>query len=301
MTLVILAAGMGSRYGGLKQLDPVGPCGEFIIDYSIFDAVRAGFDEVCFIIRKEHLEDFKSTIGDRIEKSVKVTYAFQDMNDLPDGFSVPEGRTKPWGTAHALMCTKNVVKGDFVVLNADDFYGREAFETMFEFMKNRNKTDAVQHYCMTGYRLENTITESGHVSRGVCVVDDNSVLESIVERTKIEMRDGGIAYEDGDKWVQIPGSTPVSMNIWGFSDEIFRPLEQGFIEFLNDPNHDPLKSEYFLPLAIEYMKKINFCDVKVLDCAARWYGVTYREDRPAVVKFLSDATQDGTYKNGLWK
>ncbi len=300
MTLVILAAGMGSRYGGLKQLDPVGPCGEFIIDYSIFDAIRAGFDEVCFIIRKEHLEDFKSTIGDRIGKSVKVTYAFQDINDVPTGFSVPEGRTKPWGTAHALMSTRNVVKGDFAVLNADDFYGRESFKAIYDFMKNRNRTDALQHYCMAGYRLENTITESGHVSRGVCEVDENSVLKSIVERIKIEIRENGIAYEDQGSWINLPGTTPVSMNIWGFSQEIFEPLEKGFVEFLNNPNLDPLKSEYFLPLAIEYMKKINFCDVKVLDCGARWYGVTYREDRPAVVKFLADSTEDGTYKKGLW-
>ncbi len=301
MTLVILAAGMGSRYGGLKQLDPVGPSGEFIIDYSIFDAVRAGFDEVCFIIREEHLDDFKTTIGDRIAKSVKVSYAFQDIADVPDGFSVPDGRTKPWGTAHALLCTKNVVKGDFVVLNADDFYGREAFESIFKYMSSRSLTDALKHYCMIGYRLENTITESGHVSRGVCEVDENSVLKSIVERTKIMMRDGGYYYEDGEDWVELSGKSPVSMNIFGFSSDIYPMLEKGFVEFLKDPNTDPLKSEFFLPLAIEYMKKEDFCDIKVLDCAARWYGVTYREDRPAVVEFLKNSTENGTYPNGLWK
>ncbi len=302
MTLVILAAGLGSRYGGLKQLDPVGPCGEFIIDYSVFDAVKSGFDEVCFIIRKEHHEDFKSTIGDRIAKTVKVSYAFQAMDDLPDGFCVPEGRTKPWGTAHALLCAKDVVKGDFAVLNADDFYGREAFAAIFDYMKDRKRGDAVTHYCMAGYLLKNTITDNGHVSRGVCVVNEDSTLNSIVERTKIEKRpDGNIAYIENDVWHPLPEDTAVSMNIFGFSDDIFAKLEEGFVDFLKDDSNDKLKGEFFLPLAIEYMKAKNFADVTVLNCNAKWYGVTYREDREAMVAFLKASTENGMYKKGLWE
>ncbi len=301
MTLVILAAGLGSRYGGLKQLDPVGPCGEFIIDYSVYDAVRAGFDEVCFIIRKEHLEDFKSTIGDRIARSVKVSYAFQSLDDLPDGFALPEGRTKPWGTAHALLCAKNEVKGDFAVLNADDFYGKEAFEAIAEFMKNRKLDDAVKHYCMAGYLLQNTITDNGHVSRGVCVVNEDSTLDSIVERVKIEKREDCIAYLENDVWYPLPENTVVSMNIFGFSSDIFSVLEEGFIDFLNDEGNDKLKGEFFLPLAIEYAKAKKHSDLTVLSCNAKWYGVTYREDREAMVEFLKTATEQGLYKKGLWE
>ncbi len=301
MTLVILAAGLGSRYGGLKQLDPVGPCGEFIIDYSVYDAVRAGFDEVCFIIRKEHLDDFKSTIGDRIAKTVKVSYAFQSLEDLPAGFSLPEGRTKPWGTAHALLCAKNEVKGDFAVLNADDFYGKEAFEAIAQFMKTRKKDDAIKHYCMAGYLLENTITDNGHVSRGVCVVNEDSTLDSIVERVKIEKREDCIAYLEDDVWHPLPENTVVSMNIFGFSDDIFVKLEEGFTEFLKNDNNDKLKGEFFLPLAIEYMKSKNYSDLEVLNCNAKWYGVTYREDREAMVEFLKSATESGLYKRGLWE
>ncbi len=301
MTLVILAAGLGSRYGGLKQLDPVGPCGEFIIDYSVYDAVRAGFDEVCFIIREEHLDDFKSTIGDRIAKTVKVSYAFQSLNDLPDGFTLPEGRTKPWGTAHALLCAKNVVKGDFAVLNADDFYGKEAFQAVFDFMKDSNKDDALKHFCMAGYLLKNTITDNGHVSRGVCVVNNDSTLDSIVERVKIEKREAGIAYLEDDVWHPLSEDTVVSMNIFGFTDDVFEMLEQGFTDFLNDDTTDKQKGEFFLPLAIEYMKAKNFSDLTVLNCNAKWYGVTYREDREAMVAFLQSSTESGLYKKGLWE
>ncbi len=301
MTLVILAAGLGSRYGGLKQLDPVGPCGEFIIDYSVFDAVRAGFDEVCFIIRKEHLDDFKSTIGDRIAKTVKVSYAYQSLDDLPKGFSLPEGRTKPWGTAHVLLCAKDAVKGDFAVLNADDFYGKEAFAAVCDYMKSANKEDEKEHFCMAGYLLKNTITENGHVSRGVCVVNEDATLDSIVERVKIERRENGIAFLEDDIWHPLSENTVVSMNIFGFTDKVFGMLEEGFVEFLKDDSNDKLKGEFFLPLAIEYMKNKNFSDLKVLDCDAKWYGVTYREDREAMVEFLKTSTENGLYKKGLWE
>ncbi len=299
MTLVILAAGLGSRYGGLKQLDPVGPGGEFIIDYSIFDAVRSGFDEVCFIIKKEHEEDFKATIVNRIEKKVKVSYAYQDISDVPQWFTVPAERKKPWGTAHALLCTKDVVKGDFIVLNADDFYGREAFAAIAKFMQE-SKKDEKLHYCVAGYKIKNTITDNGHVSRGVCEVDDSDMLTGIVERVKIEKRSDGIAYEDGDKWVPLSEDTPVSMNIWGFSDDIFPLLEREFELFLKKPGQNLEKAEFFLPLAIEAMIDKNLGDVKVLDCNSKWYGVTYKEDRPSIVAFLKSAADTGVYPSPLW-
>ncbi len=300
MTLVILAAGMGSRYGGLKQIDPITDEGEFIIDFSIFDAVKAGFGKVVFIIKKENYEAFRDTVGARVEPYIKVEYAFQDLYDIPAEFSVPEGRTKPWGTSHALLCAKEFADDNFAVINADDFYGADAYAKLAEHLKGLKPTDT--NYCMIGYILRNTLTENGTVSRGRCVTDEKGMLSSITELTKIKTCGGDAQYlgEDGE-WKDLSGDTVVSMNCWGLTPAIFPELERGFAAFLASEKGKELKSEYYLPGAIDDMMQVGKCDVKVYATTACWYGVTYSEDKPAVVASIRGLIERGEYPAKLWK
>lgn len=295
MTAVILAAGMGNRYGGLKQVDPLGPSGEFIIDYSVYDAIRAGFDEVVFIIKRENYDLFRETISKRIEGKIKVGYAFQDPDDLPAGCRFPEGRKKPLGTTHALYCCRNVVKGAFAVFNADDFYGAEPFALVSEFLRSSDG----KRFCMPGYVVRNTLSEFGSVSRGVCRTE-NGRLQSIVERKEI-LPDGEHAkYRDGDGWVVIPGKTPVSMNFWGFTPDVFTFAEKRLKSFFTDPAKDPLTGESYLTELVEDIICSEEYSLEVLHTDCVWKGVTYREDRPAFCAFLRDEIAAGKYPENLW-
>ena len=301
MTLVILAAGMGSRYGGLKQIDPIGPQGEFIIDYSIYDALKAGFDRVVFIIKQENHAAFEETVANRIRGFADVKYAFQDINDIPAGFSVPEGRTKPWGTAHALLCAREAVGGDnFVVINSDDFYGRDAYMQLADFLKNV-KEDGKQHCAMCGYILKNTLSENGHVARGVCNVDENGMLLDITERTKIQRNDGVVQFfEDDTGWTDVSEESAVSMNMWAFTPAIFDVIEQREIAFFENLKN-PLKDEFFLPMLVGDAMADDILDVKVLRTSAKWYGVTYHDDKAIVQSFIAKCIDDEVYPGGLWK
>ena len=294
--LVVLAAGMGSRYGGMKQLDPVGPSGQIIIDYSIFDARRAGFEKVIFIIRQEFEADFRKAIGDRLSRLMEVEYAYQSLEDLPAPYTVPEGRTKPFGTGQAVLSARKLIHGPFAVINADDYYGPEAFRVMYEYLSTHADTQQYQ-YCMVGYQVKNTVTENGSVSRGVCQVGDDGMLTSVVERTKIvQDKDGVIRYADGDSWVDLPGDTLVSMGIWGLTASFLQEAEARFSGFLaeNLPQN-PLKCEYFLPTIISDLIGEGKAQVRMLHSADKWYGVTYREDKPGVVAALAALTQQGLY------
>lgn len=297
-TLFVLAAGMGSRYGGLKQLDGVGPSGETIMDYSIFDALRGGFGKVVFVIRKDFEKDFREKIISKYEKSVPVEVVFQELDNLPEGYTLAPERVKPWGTNHALMMGKNVIKEPFAVINADDFYGRESFkiiaDKLHEIGENKN------HYCMVGYRLCNTLSEKGSVARGVCEVDDMNFLKSVVERTHIERVDGVIKYKDAeDYWFELDENTPVSMNMWGFTPEYFDYSDEFFTKFLeqNTGNH---KAEFFIPLMVEHLLINKIADVKVLDTPSKWFGVTYADDRPSVVQKLKALVDKGEYPRKLF-
>ena len=303
MTLVILAAGMGSRYGGMKQIDPMTPHGEFIIDFSIFDAVRAGFDKVVFIIKEENLRDFHDTVGKRVEKAIKVDYAFQKMDDIPSGFAIPDGRTKPWGTGHALLSARDKVNEPFAVINADDFYGREAFVKLHEFLSAPQSDASKAHFAMVGYILENTLTENGSVSRGICDVNADGKLNQVVERTKIQDNGGKAQYFEDEKWVDIDRHSVVSMNCWAFTPEIFGALHDGFVEFLSNlPNTpDPKKAEFFLPFLVQRQIDRGECDVKVIPTHAKWYGVTYPDDKQKFVNFAKHEIVEGEYPDGLWK
>ena len=251
MTLVIMAAGMGSRYGGLKQIDPVGRHGEFILDYSVYDAVKAGFDKVVFIIKKENLDVFRETVGKRLEKVIPVEYAFQEITEVPEGVEVPEGRTKPWGTAHAVWSCRNLVDGPFAVINADDFYGREAFRLLHDFFLEQPEDTSKYHYCMAGYLLRNTLTENGHVARGVCTAD-NGYLTTVTERTKIQRNQGQTQfYEEGQGWTDIDENSIVSMNCWGFTPDIFGEIELQMQKFFKDSTDGLAKKEFFLPSVVQ--------------------------------------------------
>ena len=302
MTLVILAAGLGSRYGGLKQLDPMTDSGNFIIDFSVYDAIRAGFDHVVFIIKEENLELFKETIGNRIEKKIRVSYVFQSVNDLPVGLTLPEGRTKPWGTGHAIYCARNAVQDHFAVINADDFYGRDTFVQLAKHLSMNDLSGQLAHHCMVGFRLGNTLTENGTVSRGVCDVDNNGMLKEVVERTKIEKRETCAAYlnDDGETWTELDFDTIVSMNCWGFTPDIFGKLEDEFREFYAKNADNPLKSEFYLPFAVQQQKDEGVCDVRVYPTQSRWYGVTYSEDKPRVKSAIQAMVDAGEYPSDLW-
>ena len=296
MTLLVMAAGMGSRYGGLKQLDPIGPNGEFILDYTVYDAMNAGFDKVVFVIKEENLEIFKETVGNRIGSKIETAYCFQKLDDLPEGFNVPEGRVKQWGTAHAVLAARNEIKGPFAAVNSDDFYGRESFDIIAEHMKgNENGC------CMAGFVLKNTLTENGTVSRGECKVDGDAKLIDITERTKIKrLENGNTAYLDGEEWIDISEDTIVSMNCWGLPEEFFGFAEESFKEFLKSGG-DEMKKEFYLPDAVKKYLAQSGNEATVLKTEAKWYGVTYKEDREAVVEHIRRSIENGVYPNNLWK
>ena len=300
--LVVMAAGMGSRYGGLKQIDPVGSNGEIIIDFSLFDAYNAGFKKVVFIIKKALQADFEEVIGNRISKIMKVEYAYQEVADIPEGFSVPPERTKPWGTGHAILACRDVIDAPFAVINADDYYGARAFEVIYNQLKNTVDNDKYQ-YSMVGYELEKTLTDHGHVARGVCSVSPEGMLEHITERTRIEKRNDRAEYtEDGDTWAVIPCSSTVSMNLWGFTPSILTELGAGFPAFLtNAIANNPTKGEYFLPTVVDTLIKSGKAEVTVLTSPDNWYGVTYQEDKPVVVNAITQMKENGIYPDNLWE
>ena len=299
-TLIIMAAGMGSRYGGLKQIDPVDKSGHLIIDFSLYDAKRAGFKKVVFVITKEIEEDFREIIGDRVSEHLKVHYAFQRLDNLPDGFKVPDGRTKPWGTAHAVLSAKEFVDDNFAVINADDYYGAEAFSEIYDFLCH--KADE-SHHAMVGYYLKNTLTESGSVARGICKTDGEHNLIEIVERTHVETRPGGGAYtEDGENFFFLDGDTIVSMNLWGFGLSVMGEIERRFSAYLKENLPiNPLKCEYFLPLIPNALLKEEKAQIKVLSTTEKWYGVTYAPDMPVVQKAIENLKQNGKYPEHLWE
>ncbi len=300
MTLVVLAAGMGSRYGGLKQLDPITENGSFIIDFTVYDAIKAGFDKVVFVIKKENYELFKESIGARIEKHIKVEYAYQELADLPEGYSVPEGRTKPFGTAHAVLAARDLIDDNFAVVNADDFYGRDAFMKLGAHLSKKDLTEnGVSHCCMVGYELKNTLTENGTVSRGQCEINGEGFLTDVTERTKIKHEGDGAAYEEDGKWIPLSADTIVSMNCLGFAKEVIPHIQKGLTRFL-DTMGDPLKSEYYIPTAIKEMINASQADVKVYSTDAVWYGVTYHEDKEFVQTSIRNLISAGEYPEDLW-
>ncbi|RGU94528.1 nucleotidyltransferase [Clostridium sp. AF15-17LB] len=301
--LVIMAAGMGSRYGGLKQIDPVDEEGHIIMDYSMFDAKRAGFEKVIFIIKRENEADFRAAVGDRMAKYMDVSYAYQEIDDIPDGYQVPEGRVKPWGTAHAVLSCIHQIDGPFAVINADDYYGQEAFRLIYDYLAS-HEDDERYRYTMVGYELGNTVTDNGHVARGVCDMNEEGELEAIHERTRIEKRDGGIAYteDDGETWVNVPADTTVSMNMWGFTRSILEEVEAGFPAFLDEGlKANPMKCEYFLPAVVSDLLGQGKATVAVLKSADKWYGVTYKEDKPVVMAAIKKMKEDGIYPAHLWE
>ena len=298
--LVIMAAGMGSRYGGLKQIDPIDQEGHLIIDFSIFDAVRAGFKKVVFIIKKEIEADFKEMIGNRISQFVDVSYVYQELDTLPEGYTLPEGRIKPWGTAHAILCCLETVDAPFAVINADDYYGKDAFTAIYNYLLNV-KDDDYYRYAMVGYVLENTLTENGSVARGICVVDSNNMLTNITERTRIEKTATGAAFteDDGVTWVNI---APDSMNMWGFTPSILKETKARFSSFLDASLPvNPLKCEYFLPSVVSELLTENKATVSVLTSTDRWYGVTYKEDKETVVHAIECFKNNHIYPTHLWE
>lgn len=298
-TLFVLAAGMGSRYGGLKQLDGLGPNGETIMDYSIYDAVRGGFGKVVFVIRHSFEEDFREKIIKKYENQIPVELVFQELDFLPEGFALNPERVKPWGTNHAVLMGKDVIKEPFAVINADDFYGKESYKVLADYLKGlENKKN---EYCMVGYRLGNTLSESGSVARGVCQTDADSNLTTVVERTYIiRDTDGVIKYKDeNENLTAIEDNTPVSMNMWGFTPEYFQYSEDLFVQFLKD-NADNIKAEYFIPLAVNSLINNGTAKVKVLDTPSKWFGVTYAEDRQAVVDKIQELVNSGEYPEKLW-
>ncbi len=299
-TLVILAAGMGSRYGGLKQMDSIDNAGDKIIDFSMFDALREDFDEVVFIIKKAIADDFISQVGKRVEKHFKVSYVYQELDKLPEGYKVDATRVKPWGTAHALLCCKDVIKKPFCVINSDDFYGRDAFKKIHDFLVTPHAADGKMHFAMVGYELNKTLTENGTVTRGVCVADQNGFLTDINETKNIKHKGNDGTYELNGAWHDIKGDTLVSMNFWGLTPEIFPYLEKGFKEFLNN-TQDLISSEFYIPTFIDTLIKSNKCDVTVLSTSAKWFGVTYKEDKPEVVKSIAELKAQGVYPEILWQ
>ncbi len=300
-TLFVLAAGMGSRYGGLKQLDGLGPNGETIMDYSIFDAIRGGFGKVVFVIRKDFEEAFREKVLSKYEGHIPTELVFQSINDLPEGFKCPEGRQKPWGTNHAVLMGKDVIKEPFAVINADDFYGRDTFAVIGKYLSEL-KEGSKNDYCMVGFRVGNTLSESGTVARGICSTDENGHLTTVVERTEIMRVDGKVSYKDEEgKWVAVADNTPVSMNVWGFTPDYFEHSEAYFKEFLSDPkNMANLKAEFFIPLMVNKLINEKTSTVKVLDTTSHWFGVTYAQDRQGVVDKIQSLIDKGEYPAKLF-
>lgn len=302
--LVVMAAGMGSRYGGLKQMDPVGNYGQVIMDYSLYDARRAGFETAVFIIKREIGNDFRHLIGDRIARVMEVRYAFQELCDLPAGYTVPEGRTKPWGTSHAVLAARNCIDAPFAVINADDYYGPEAFQQIYQYLTEHPETNEGYEYAMVGYMLRNTLTENGYVSRGVCQTDELGYLTKVTERTHIEKEGEGARFtEDGGAtWMSLPGDTVVSMNLWGFTPSFVEEAQRRFAAFLDRTKvENPLKGEYFLPSVVSELIEEKLGRVKVLRSQDKWYGVTYKEDKPVVVDAIRRMTRAGVYPDRLWE
>lgn len=298
-TIVVMAAGLGSRYGGLKQIDPVDEYGNIILDYSLYDAWRAGFEQVVFIIQREMEKDFRSVLGKRLDGRLGMEYAYQCLEDIPAGYAVPEERVKPWGTAHAVMSAREHIDGPFCVINADDMYGRDAYVSMYRFLTGKKEKNA---YAMIGYRIENTLTDNGYVSRGVCEVDGQGYLTHVVERVHIEKADGGAVYIEDGRQSLIPKGTIVSMNFWGFGPGIIDELTRGFSRFLaDDMPRDPLKCEYFLPSVVNRMIAEEIATVKVLVTDEAWYGVTYREDKQVLAKAIRAMKSSGIYPERLWE
>lgn len=297
-TLFVLAAGMGSRYGGLKQLDGLGPNGETIMDYSIFDAIRGGFGKVVFVIRKDFEADFREKVLNKYINHIPVELVFQSPDKLPEGFTCPADRVKPWGTNHAVMMGRCAINEPFSVINADDFYGRDSFAVLGRWLTEVEGKN--NQYCMVGYRVGNTLSESGSVSRGVCSMDENRMLTDVVERTKIERIDGTVKYlDENEQWVAIEDNTPVSMNMWGFTPDYFAHSEEAFVEFLNE-NIGNLKSEFYIPTVVNKLIKRGQSTVEVLDTTASWFGVTYAEDRPSVVDKIKALVDAGEYPAKLF-
>ena len=303
--LVVMAAGMGSRYGGLKQIDPVGNCGEAILDYSLYDAYEAGFETAVIVIKEAIKKDFMDTVGKRLQNApIEIRYAYQELDKLPVGYAVPEGRSKPWGTCHAVLCAKEAVDGaPFAVINADDYYGKSAFKVIYNYLSTASDGEKY-NYCMVGYELSKTVTEHGTVSRGACQVDESGYLTDVVELTKIENYAGGIHYTEdgGESWKDIPKNTIVSMNMWGFTPRFMDELEEGFPAFLDAAlASGNLKAEYFLPGIVSKLLQQRKASVKVLTSPDKWYGVTYAADKPMVVAALKGMSEQGLYPvNGLW-
>ncbi|MDQ6764461.1 MAG: sugar phosphate nucleotidyltransferase [Bacteroidota bacterium] len=295
-TLLILAAGMGSRYGGIKQMDEFGPSGETIMDYSIFDAIQSGFGKVVFIIREEFAKEFKKIFEEKLNGKIETDYVMQEMDSYTNGFQGTGDRTKPWGTAHAVLCAKEVIKEPFAVINADDFYGRDAFEKAAKFLSGEVDPET---YCIIGYELKKTLSENGTVSRGVCQVDEDGNLISIVERIKIYPEEGRIIYEEGDKKTELSNDTPVSMNFWGFDPTVFEFIQNLFLKFLEENAGNP-KAEFFIPILGDAFIKNEGCEIKVINTSAQWFGVTYREDAPEVKASIGALVESGAYPKTLW-
>ena len=302
-TLIIMAAGMGSRYEGLKQVDRITDTGEIILDFSLYDAMMAGFERVVFVIKEEHRELFRELVDERAGRYMQVEYAYQKLDDIPEGFEIPEGREKPWGTGHAVLACRHLINGPFAVINADDYYGAGGFSDIYEYLTG-NRDGEKYSYCMVGYKLENTVTENGHVARGVCDIDENGYLKQVTERTKIMRKEQGISYteDDGRTWVKLPDDTVVSMNFWGFSHSMMEELEKGMPEFLDTAlKNNPIKGEYYLPAAADRLIREGKATVKVLTSHDKWYGVTYKQDREDVKNALESMKDKGFYPEKLWK
>ena len=297
-TLLVLAAGLGSRYGGLKQLDGLGPNGETIMDYSIYDAVKAGFGKVVFVIRKSFEEEFREKVTKKYEHLIPVEIVFQELDDLPEGFVLNPERVKPWGTNHALMMGKSVINEPFAVINADDFYGRKSYQVLSDYLSKLDNSK--NQYCMVGYRVGNTLSESGTVARGVCETDDNSNLTGIVERTKVKRNDGVVQFLDEDnQWISLPDNKPVSMNMFGFTPDYFKYSDDFFVNFLKE-NEEKLKAEFFIPSLVNDLIVADKVEMKVLDTTSQWFGVTYQEDRPFVVSKFKELVDIGEYPSPLF-
>ena len=303
--LVVMAAGMGSRYGGLKQIDPVGSQGEAILDFSLFDAHEAGFETAVIIIKEAIREDFMATVGKRLEKCpLEIRYAYQEIHKIPAGFVIPEGRTKPWGTCHAVLCAKDTIDGaPFAVINADDYYGKSAFKVIYDYLCTA-KDGEFYDYCMVGYQLGNTVTDHGSVARGVCEVTGDGYLADVIERTKIEKYAGGIHFteDDGASWTDVPAEATVSMNMWGYTPSFLQEIDDRMAEFLSTAvPANPQKAEFYLPKLVSILLQQKKATVKVLHSADKWFGVTYAADKPQVVAALQAMTAEGKYPDGLWK
>jgi UTP-glucose-1-phosphate uridylyltransferase len=298
-TLIVLAAGIGSRYGGLKQMDPVGPSGEFILDYSDYDAIKAGFNKIVFVISKNIEYDFKQTNGKRIAAQVDVDYVIQSLTDLPAEFKVPADRVKPWGTGHAVFACRNAVNEPFAVINGDDFYGQKSYKLLADSLESSKDDPSI--FAMVGYKLSNTVSEYGSVARGVCSIDENNKLTTVVERTKIESVNGIIRYQDEDEsWHDLSGDELVSMNLWGFKPSVFATLETEFTEFLKTSGNG-LKTEFFMPFVVNTLIEANKISVDVLATSSPWFGVTYADDKPRVVAKIKQLVDDGVYPVNLWE